>query len=603
MHKLILLLACLMFAAGVSAKTYYVDASGGNDTWSGTSANPQAGAIGPWQTLGRVSSFALLPGDQVLLRRGRVWRNYVTGTTTVRNRLYITRSGTPTQPIIFDAYGTGPAPIVSGGRLLTQGAGWRGPNTSGVYTLDLGTSADFYTSVPALVRGTPTGASGYVLLQRLETVPLVADSYKTGLANGRRYLEYLPKPGETPTSYEFEISINASPILITGSDVRLSNIDGMLANRQHPSDLQTLFTPSGDGVFRAEGARVRFSKCKVSFSASSGIVIRGPDNVIDGCVASHNHSTGLYIENRRLVGVPAPERGIIQNSRSEYNGNLEPDKLDKGGIGVQGDFSIIRKNVVRSNGYPKSQTDEEDAAISLHQCRNVTVDQNYIANSARNAISASYDNLSYGHKILRNVIHNWNLDNLELFQNTSAIYLPSYGNTENSGRFTLHNNTIFSDRSTGYLFGIHFTLPTTSDYLKYTSVKNNIVYLKGNTYPQTRALRINRDQLVATEIDYNNVVIEGSAGFYEYAGVNFANKTAFFNARGYEDNGVNEAPKFIVAAPLVDAHFDLAPDSPSKDQGVFVGLTKDYLDRLVPSGAAPDMGAFEQGAQRAGPGP
>ena len=627
MRKLIIFLICLLFATSVSAQTYYVDATGGNDAWSGTFAYPQAGG-GPWRTLKKVSDYALQPGDKVLLKRGEVWRTQKSDTTPATNRLYIHQSGTQTKPIIFDAYGNGRAPIVSGGRLIPRGisAGWSGPNASGVYTLDLGFSDEFYTSVPALVRGTPTGASGYVLLQRLDAVPLVPNSYKTRLVNGHRYLEYMPPTSEeVPTNYEFEISVNGSPILITGSDVRLNNIDGMLANRQHSRDILTPPAPFGSGVFRAEGARVWFSNCKASFSASSGIVIRGPDNVINRCVAAHNHSTGLYIENRKIVGVPAPDRSIIQNSRSEYNGNLESDKLDKGGIGVQGDFAIIRRNLVRSNGYLKSKIDEEDAAISLHQCHDVTVDQNFIANSARNAIAVSYvdpdprtgivnaEDISYGHKILRNIIHNWNLDGIVLldgrnssptYQNTSAIYLPSYGNTENSGRFTVHNNTIFSDQSTAYLFGIHFSLPATSDYLNYTSVKNNIVYLKGNIYPQTRALRINKAKLFATEINYNNFYIENSTRVYEFAGVDYADQLDFFTRGGlvYESNSINAPPKFIAAVPVADTNFDLSIDSPNTDAGVFVGLTKDYLNRLIPSGLLPDIGAFEQGSQPVGPG-
>lgn len=448
MHRIILLLACLLYAAGVSAATYYVDATRGDDSWSGTFANPQAGGDGPWQRLNKVSTHTLQPGDRVLLKRGEVWRAYMSGLMRITDRLYITHSGTPAQPIIIDAYGAGAAPLISGGRIIPRNTLlWSGPDAAGVYRLELGSTFDYYTSAPALVR---RGAGGDVLLKRIDPIrastplcplpvstgTLEPDTYRTSAAGGKRTLEYLPKPGELPASYEFEISYNGTPILIAASDVQLSNIDGMLANAQHPSEPSSK-SPPGSGVFRGEGARVQFSNCKASFSVSSGIVIHGPDSMIDGCSATHNHSTGLYIEDR-VSGLPAPERSIIQNSRSEFNGNLEPDEggkcdKDKGGIGVQGSYAIIRRNVVNSNGNVNALTDSEDAAISVFESHDVTIEQNYIVNSVRNAISASYGPKSYGHKILRNVIHNWNLEGVTLCcQNSSAIYLPPFGNNENS---------------------------------------------------------------------------------------------------------------------------------------------------------------------------
>ena len=621
MHRIIMLLGCLLCAAGVSAATYYVDATGGNDTWSGTFVSPQVGGGGPWQTLNKASDHVLQPGDSVLLKRGEVWRAYksVSGTTLVTDRLYITESGTPAQPIIIDAYGTGAAPLISGGRVIPRTAAWGDTDGDGVYSLDLGPRFEYYTYAPALVRRTATGG---VLLQRIEpslppsepcllpTQPgtLKPDTYRTSSANQQRILEYRPRLGEIPNNDEFEVSYNGTPILITGSDVHLSNIDGMLANGQHVSDV----LPSGNGVFRSEGARVRFSNCKASFSAAYGIVIRGPDSVIDGCSATHNNSTGLYIEDsdpKRIKVGSAPERSIIQNSRSEFNGNLEPDEggkcdKDKGGIGVQGSYAIIRHNVVNSNGNKNVLTDSEDAAISVFASHDVTIEQNYIVNSVRNAIFASHGPKSYGHKILRNVIHNWNLEGVvtKPYQNTSAIYLAPFGNNENSGRFTVHNNTIYSDLPMPMLFGIQFNIPplippeTVAHYLNNTSVKNNIVYIKGNSNDGTRGLRISRNLFNATQIDNNNIYVEGLADrAYQDFTASYAGARSFNTAWSlFEGNSINNRePQFVATIPSADTDFDLAAGSPNLDKGAFVGLTEDYLGRIVPRGSAPDIGAFE----------
>ena len=80
------------------AATYYVDASGGSDLVDGLS---QTAA---WKTLAKVNGSAFLPGDVVLLKRGETWRE----------SLVVPSSGAAGNPIRIDAYGTGPAPAITG---------------------------------------------------------------------------------------------------------------------------------------------------------------------------------------------------------------------------------------------------------------------------------------------------------------------------------------------------------------------------------------------------------------------------------------------------------------------------------------------------------
>ncbi|HEY1303137.1 MAG TPA: choice-of-anchor Q domain-containing protein [Vicinamibacterales bacterium] len=78
------------------AASYYVDNTAGSDGNSGTSESA------PWKSLGKVNGFTLQPGDVINFRRGSVW----TGTLT------ISRSGVSGNPITFQAYGTGNAPLI-----------------------------------------------------------------------------------------------------------------------------------------------------------------------------------------------------------------------------------------------------------------------------------------------------------------------------------------------------------------------------------------------------------------------------------------------------------------------------------------------------------
>ena len=88
----------LSLATAGSATVYYVDATGGNDTNSGTS---QAAA---WQTVAKVNTVSFAAGDQILFRRGGVWRE----------SLVVPSSGAAGNPIQFDAYGVGAAPVLTG---------------------------------------------------------------------------------------------------------------------------------------------------------------------------------------------------------------------------------------------------------------------------------------------------------------------------------------------------------------------------------------------------------------------------------------------------------------------------------------------------------
>ena len=104
-HHLPLILALAMVAtrSRCSASTYYI-AAGGNDTNSGLSASA------PLQSLAKIGSLNLLPGDQVLFNRG----------DTFRGPLSLSRSGTPNNPIVIDAYGTGNLPALSGAVPVTN---------------------------------------------------------------------------------------------------------------------------------------------------------------------------------------------------------------------------------------------------------------------------------------------------------------------------------------------------------------------------------------------------------------------------------------------------------------------------------------------------
>lgn len=111
MRKILIILFLFSTIYANARTTYYVSSSGGSDLNSGTSSGSA------WASLAKVNSFAFIPGDSILFKRGDTWYGYLT----------IGRSGTVAAPIVFDAYGIGAIPMVSG---LSQVTSWTNIGTN-----------------------------------------------------------------------------------------------------------------------------------------------------------------------------------------------------------------------------------------------------------------------------------------------------------------------------------------------------------------------------------------------------------------------------------------------------------------------------------------
>lgn len=87
----LIMTAWVLIASSAFAATYYVDSLSGRDSNNGLSQ------ASPWQTIAKVNSTALRPGDTVLFKRGSVWRE----------SLMPSGSGSESAAITFAAYGAG----------------------------------------------------------------------------------------------------------------------------------------------------------------------------------------------------------------------------------------------------------------------------------------------------------------------------------------------------------------------------------------------------------------------------------------------------------------------------------------------------------------
>lgn len=101
----ILLCFVLLCLSHDGMTTVFYVSNSGNDSNSGLSSDL------PWQTLSKVNSTVLKPGDKILFKRGDVFYG----------SLIIKQSGTVDSPITFGAYGTGQNPVLTG---FTTVANW-----------------------------------------------------------------------------------------------------------------------------------------------------------------------------------------------------------------------------------------------------------------------------------------------------------------------------------------------------------------------------------------------------------------------------------------------------------------------------------------------
>jgi hypothetical protein len=97
--------ACVLGCAvanAAGATTYYVSSGGGDDTKDGLTTATA------WKSIAKVNASSFSAGDQILFKRGDVWRE----------SLVPPSSGTSGSPIKFDAYGSGDAPTITGSQDL-----------------------------------------------------------------------------------------------------------------------------------------------------------------------------------------------------------------------------------------------------------------------------------------------------------------------------------------------------------------------------------------------------------------------------------------------------------------------------------------------------
>ncbi len=533
-----------------SATIYYVDATSGVDSNAGTSPATA------WRTLTKVNGTAYFAGDRIRFKRGEAWRG----------RLAILRQGTEANPIVFEPYGEGAAPILNSSQLVTN---WT-PTPGNRYTAPVSSRVEqvFVDDVRGLRRESLDELSqpgdwhwlGGVLTLHSEVPPAKAEAAVDLFA-----LWFIGSAHVHADGFHVKRSLH-SVWLLNSSHITLENLtveDGVgyagivitseLANRGRNNVIRNC------DVFGTLGSSASLSVA----GNGSGIYVIGNahcgENLIEGNRIHDNGHEGIQLsatdanivrgntvynhaESGIRAGFPACKGNIIEYNTVYANAQRVDDRFGIDMIYV-GDDNVVRYNTVFG---------QQSIPGGQFKSGGIRFDGN---DGSGTVLTESSGNTAY-----YNVV----------YDEFTGINVFSFSNVH------VYNNTVVGSKD----FGIAVNAPV-GVTPKNTVVKNNLVAPASGT--------------VFAHVNLSNSQVNNNF-YYVPPGSFFGWNTFLLSYSTYralsqlDANSLTGNPLLLDLAAL---DFQLLENSPVIDAGVEVGLTRDFVGSPVPWNAAPDIGAFE----------
>ena len=548
-------IAFLLMSLQAWGATYYVDATGGNDSNAGTTTNFA------WKTISKVNGSFFSAGDKVLFKKGEIWRE----------QLSVPSSGSTSSPITFGAYGSGANPVISGSRLVTTwnnlggGSVWAATLTTRPWAVFFDNTIGTQVASQQLINSANKWFWSSNVLYVYSTSDPSTDFINPGI-----------EAGILNTGIEIN---NKSYITLQNLDTTRFVLDGIYVHTlAHNVNINSCnsYNNLRHGIFLykapADGSKITNVKIDHNYVYLNGFdgiyILNGVDNVnisynqvYRNCQATppsdpysagiRTYSTTDTAEAQATTNVTI-ENNTVYNNNKDANGN-KIGTMGGDGAGIwqdtPGPGCIIRYNNVYGNS---------GAGIM-----------------EENALRAQvYYNLSY-------------------FNNGAGIKVSTSSSTSISDGTTVYNNVIY-----GNLYGVQ-SWGVEGDQTKSTINniiwKNNIIY--GSVIRELQVVGGAGNDNTSSGCGTGNVWAYNSIGkedtnFIEYKG--WANYYSTYsdweNAYGGKTYSMQSDPLFV---STVTPDFSLQPTSPAINAGVSVGLTTDYAGNVVPRESGPDIGAFE----------
>jgi hypothetical protein len=307
---------------------------------------------------------------------------------------------------------------------------------------------------------------------------------------------------------------------------------------------------------------------------------------LDGVLSQFHNKSGAFFDSTG---------GIVTNSAFNYNGYIGID-FDSG-AGMVGTDITAHHNVIcgvylgaifpTANGCTFTRLacySNVGHGFELDNANTTIVqDSQFYANGFNGIWVTNVGNVN-GAIFRRNVIrHNGDCGlrvDASSNQNVSAQYNLMYGNV-NQGLYFLGGsptNTAYNNVLVGNGVGLQVSGASTA-----ATIKNNV------SQDNTTEVVISAGVGTVT-LDYNDWFHTAGGNFLNWKGT-ASGFSAWKTNSSQDAHSISADPLFV---SLVTPDFRLGPTSPAINAGVSVGLTSDYLGTPVPSGAAPDLGAYER---------
>ena len=533
------------------AATYYVDATNGNNNNHGLSSSMA------WRTISEVNSSSFQPGDQILLKRGGVWRE----------QLNFPSSGSPGNPITIGAYGSGARPVINGANIFSN---WTSESVGGF------------------------------------TAYYAASSMSTNqvFENGNRLTKVNAKYELTPGTWWWDSSIKRIYMRTTGDN--------------HPGTYTIEISRRDFGIWIKDESYITVENLELENSNDKGLdILAYGENIndirIQNIVSSHNYHMGLRstgFNGRRINNV------IVENSVFKYNGadgisitaNSDNFTIRKNTVHnncileTPGDAELDWTGGIRAIGSSVENVIFEENEVHS----NGKLNGKPAVGPARRGYGIWFDTVGPGGIMRRNNLH----DNkeagirVEVTSDAKVYYNISYKNSMGVAvARKVHRNKIYNNVAyDNYICGIRVqgSTPAKPNNVTNNIVKNNIV--TGNT--------IELDVRFGGENDgtagYGNVYENNCFGLESQKFIMWANMSyidtydVWESAYGGNTHSIESEPHFTNAA---GSDFSLQSSSPAIDAGVDVGLTHDFHNTAISPFKPVDIGAIEYHGTPADPVP
>ncbi|MBM2818296.1 MAG: Beta helix protein, partial [Parcubacteria group bacterium] len=563
-----------------SGKTYYIDPSG-NDSNDGLSQST------PWKTISKINSKTFSPGDNILFKKGGVWKEGIT--------MYLGSSGTVSNPIIISAYGAGSKPVISSIRPLT---GW---DISGNWSIYSGN----------IWKMTYPTDSNRLWLSNGEVLKatILAD---VGRVNSQGTFEWWFYDAVSSTLYLYATSNPATQYISMEG-----NLGPSVLSIKNGTDYLTI-----DGIDLRGGGFFT----TIFFGAASHITLKnsnvGYGNVGLAVTSSDSAMTAnnIIIENNTFDSgfnffYGRASNKIKGEKRGSEDGILLYDAVNN---------SIIRNNTFTGWGHSTIYLRGDDSVKD-------GVHDNKIYNNTFNGSNLSYgrplgtdgvEGKSYNNEFYNNLMknhtvrsqingnNNWVHHNIFDGQTNSpvqsevgwgvgeAINLSVYATNRVSHDNRIDNNLFMNTAEPAILLRSNgYTNKVTNNY-----IRNNIFYNTGNNsinIPNNPGVAISMEK---TTEEFNNIFQNNcvfNAGKPLTNAINYYGtflSVAQFNLKNGDNgnvvsNNIQMDPMFV---DYLNKNYHLQLTSPCIDSGIVIaGLTNDFNGNPIYVGTGSDIGAYE----------